>query len=167
VATPYLGEIREFGFNFPPRGWARCDGQLLPIAQNDALYALIGTTYGGDGQTTFALPDLCGRAALHQGQGPGLNNRSIGEKSGEEAHTLTTNQMPQHTHVLAASSSEASSNRPSTQRGPARGGAYDTGSDSEIRPPTPAGGSQPHNNMQPYLVWNYCIALEGVFPSRN
>jgi microcystin-dependent protein len=167
VSAPFLGEIRPFGFNFAPRGWALCDGQLLSIQQNTALFSLLGTQYGGNGVQDFALPDLRGRTALHQGQGPGLTGRSVGERSGEEAHTLTTNQMPQHTHAIAASNSDASSNRPSTQRGPARGGAYDTGSDSEMRPPTPTGGSQPHNNMQPYLVVSYCIALQGIFPARN
>src|SRR3712207_3315813 len=112
MSEPFIGEIRMVGFNFAPRGWATCDGQLLSIAQNTALFSLLGTTYGGNGQTTFALPDLRGRAALHQGQGPGLTNRVIGEASGTETVTLTTNQMPSHSHGVNANSGEAGTKSP-------------------------------------------------------
>lgn len=174
MSEPYLGEIRMAGFNFAPRGWALCNGQLMSIAQNTALFSLLGTTYGGDGQTTFALPDFRGRAPNHWGSGPGLTPRVIGEASGSETVTLISTEMPQHTHLIAGLSA------PGTQVAPnggllaaqARGGAmiYATGApDSTLAPNSVgiAGGSQPHNNMQPYLTVTFIIALNGIFPSRN
>ena len=167
MSEPFLGEIRAFGFNFAPRGWAMCSGQILPIAQNTALFSLLGTTYGGNGQTTFALPDLRGRAPVHQGQGPGLSNKSLGEQAGQETHTLIVTEMPAHTHSQPASNAEQDTNRP-VNAVPARGGVYaGSGDGTFMDANTLAGGSQPHNNMQPYLALNYCIALEGIFPSRN
>lgn len=170
---PFLGQIILVGFNFAPQGYATCDGQLLSIAQNTALFSLLGTTYGGNGQTTFALPDLRGRTPIHQGQGPGLSNRAIGESSGTEATTLITSNLPAHTHTLNAVSEVG------TVGAPAGAFLAATGSfDPEYRPSGTTvqlapqsvgitGGSQPVNNMQPYLVLNYAIALEGIFPSRN
>ena len=169
MSQPFLGQIQSFGFNFAPRGWALCNGQLLSIAQNTALFALLGTTYGGNGQTTFALPDLRGRCSLHFGQGPGLTNRDLGEVSGTETVTLTTNQMPQHNHTMNASSATKVGSAPA---GNVFGGApiYISGAPDSVMAPASigmTGGSQPHPNMEPYLVINWCIALEGIFPSRN
>jgi microcystin-dependent protein len=157
-----------FGGNFAPRGWAFCNGQLLSIAQNTALFSLLGTTYGGNGQTTFALPDLRSRAPVHFGQGPGLTNRDLGEQGGEETHTLITTEMPAHSHPAGANNSGQTTNRPADAVA-ARGGAYASSADTSMGPASspPAGGSQPHNNMQPYLAINYIIALEGIYPSRN
>jgi microcystin-dependent protein len=167
VSEPFIGEIRAFGFNFAPRGWATCSGQILSIAQNTALYSLLGTTYCGNGQTTFALPDLRGRVAVNQGQGPGLSNKTIGEQAGAEAHTLNVNEIPAHTHAQPASNADQSTNRPGNAV-PTRGGVYAGSGDGTLMDPmTAAGGSQPHDNMQPYLTVNYCIALVGIFPSRN
>jgi microcystin-dependent protein len=172
MSEPFLGEIRLVGFNFEPRGWAFCNGQLLSIAQNTALFALLGTTYGGNGQTTFALPDLRGRAPIHMGQGPGLTNRRIGEVGGSENVTLTANQLPAHNHNLNALAVPAASGDP-TQRllAQSRGSVYAPPSETPVVMSQQAigfaGGSQPHENMQPYLVMNYIIALEGIFPSRN
>lgn len=172
-ATPFIGEISIFGFNFNPRGWEFCNGQLLPIAQNDALFALIGTTYGGDGQTTFAMPDLRGRVPFHFGQGPGLSNHFIGEQSGQESVTILPNQLPLHNHSLNAVSDAGDVSVP-TGAYLANTGALDkeyiTG--GTVVPMNanvigPAGGNQPHNNIQPYAALNYCIASEGIFPSRN
>lgn len=178
MSNPFLGEIRMFGFNFPPRGWARCQGQLLSIAQNDALFALIGTTYGGDGVTTFSLPDLQGRVPLHRGQGPGLSNYVLGQVAGVETVTLTTSQIPVHNHqALAISVADAPD--PSTDAIWATppdamyGGLPPTntnGAVSGLMSPFAlgaTGGSQPHENMPPFTAINYSIALEGVFPSRN
>jgi microcystin-dependent protein len=171
VSEPFLGEIRMFGFNFAPQGWAFCNGQLLPISQNTALFSLLGTQYGGNGQTTFALPDLRGRVAIHQGQGPGLSNYVIGQVSGTENTTLTSGQMPQHAHGVVANASPASSGRPD--------GAVPARASGDIYAAAPdgtamnagmigvAGGSQPFNNLQPFLVVTFCIALQGIFPSRN
>jgi len=167
VSEPFIGEIRAFGFNFAPRGWATCSGQILSISQNTALFALLGTTYGGNGQTTFALPDLRGRVAVGMGQGPGLSSKTLGEVSGQEAHTLTANEMPAHTHAQPASNADQSTNRPGNAV-PTKGGVYAGSGDGTLMDPTTqAGGNQPHTNMQPYLVLNYCIALVGIFPSRN
>lgn len=174
MAEPFLGQVIIAGFNFAPRGYATCDGQLLSISQNTALFSLLGTTFGGNGQTTFALPDLRGRAPLHMGQGPGLSSRILGEVSGEEAHQLINTEMPLHNHLLSTSNvagalgtpsgnflAASSSNQTALYRPTADGTA--------LNPQTIglAGGSQPHNNMQPYLVMNFSIALEGIFPSRN
>ena len=181
MSNPFLGEIRIFGFNFPPRGWAQCNGQLLSISQNTALFALLGTTYGGNGQTTFALPNLQGRVPIHQGQGPGLSNYVMGQTAGEENHTLIANEMPQHQHPVSPACSAEDGDRsaaknsfpasPLSTVGGAAVNAY-AGSASPstamgTTPSGPAGGSQPHNNLQPYQVVNFCIALAGIFPSRN
>jgi len=167
---PYIGELRLLGFTFAPRGWAMCNGQLLSIAQNTALFSLLGTTYGGNGVQTFGLPDLRGRAPLHMGQGPGLAPRVQGELSGTETVTLIPQQMPAHTHQVLASSDDATKKNPvgSVPAGTGSSSYSDT-ADGTMLPAMiqVAGGSQPHNNMQPYLVLNWCIALEGIFPSRN
>ncbi len=175
MSEPFIGEIRFFGFNFAPRGWAMCSGQTLSISQNTALFSLLGTMYGGNGQTTFALPDLRGRVAIHVGQGPGLQNYTQGEMSGEETHTLIATEMPAHTHSITASSAIGTQSSPAgaviAGSDPSRGSAHfaPDNPDSTLAAQTisAAGGSQPHNNLQPYLVGNYCIALEGIFPSRN
>ncbi len=169
MSQSYIGQIQSFGFNFAPRNWAFCNGQIMSIAQNTALFSLLGTTYGGNGQTTFALPDLRGRASMHYGQGPGLSNYTIGETAGQETVTLITTEMPAHTHALNAASGGKLNNVPAANN---LGGAniYTNASlDSVLDPLTigTAGGSQPHQNMQPYLVLNWCICINGIFPSRN
>ncbi|WP_372796166.1 phage tail protein [Pontiella sp.] len=173
---PYLGEIRAFAFNFPPRGWAQCDGQLLPISQYSALFSLLGTQYGGDGRTTFGLPDLRGRAPIHEGNGPGLSNRIIGSKGGEETVTLTTSQMPSHTHapllqVTDAEGTEASPAGHIPAHDPREKQFSNTFSNQTLHAQAiieqTRGGNQEHENMPPYLTINYCICLEGVYPSRN
>lgn len=173
---PFIGQIGLFGFNFAPRGWALCNGQLLSITQNSALFSLLGTTYGGDGISTFALPDLRGRVPNGQGQGPGLSDYQIGQASGTENVTLIQSQMPQHNHPLNVSSSPATSNNPAgtvlAVSADANEGAVNTYGTTINATANPqaiglAGGNQPHENMQPYLTMNYCIALEGIFPSRN
>ena len=169
---PFLGEIMMFAGNFAPRGWALCNGQLLPIAQNTALFSLLGTTYGGNGQTTFALPDLRGRAPIHVGQGPGLSDRVLGQYGGEETHTLTWNEMPNHSHPAYAHAENGTSDTPTgllPARNPAGVPQYAAGADVTMSPEAigNAGGGQPHDNMQPYLVINFCIALQGVFPSQQ
>jgi microcystin-dependent protein len=170
--NPFIGQIMLVGFNFAPAGWAFCDGQLLAIAENDALFNLIGTTYGGDGQSTFALPDLRGRVPVGIGQGPGLSSYTIGESVGVENVTLTVNQLPQHLHVYSpgASQDEPTSNRPDNNY-PTVGGYYaaTTNSSSPMGAPTlaPAGGNQPHTNVQPFLGINFIISLFGIFPSQN
>jgi len=169
VDQQYLGEIRIFGGIFAPQSWAFCNGQLLPIAQNQALFAILGVTYGGNGQTTFALPDLRGRAPIHFGQGPGLTNRVLGEGGGETEHTLTTNELPAHTHAARGSSAFGSSPSP-VGLAPARVSgqtpqyAPTADSDMNVSAVTAAGGSQPHENRQPYLALNYIIAINGIFP---
>lgn len=173
MADPFVAEIRIFPFNFAPKGWALCDGQLLPISQNTALFSLLGTTYGGDGKSTFALPNLQGSAAMHPGQGSGLSLRDLGEVGGSETVTLQTSEMPFHTHSLRGSTDPGDNTVP----GPTISLAQSTGAlayvnnanpDSQMAPQAlpPAGGGLPHNNMQPYLTFNFCIALQGVFPSR-
>lgn len=169
MSEPFLGEIRIFPYNFAPRGWAFCQGQILSIAQNTALFSLLGTTYGGNGQTTFALPDLRGRMPLGSGQGPGLSPYDLGQVSGTETVTLTTGQMPSHNHLASSTQAGAGSTRPSGNV-PSGGGAYAGASDGTRMNPAfiqNTGGSQPHENRQPCLVLNYCIALQGIFPSRN
>lgn len=177
MADPFVAEIRLFPFNFAPKGWAWCDGQVLPISQNTALFSLLGTTYGGDGESTFALPDLQGRAAMHPGQGPGLSLRDLGETGGVETVTLLETEIPSHRHTLRADSLEATHNRPADGRmlAASMGGAvYVPPAGSAAPSPAaaspsmlaPAGGSQPHNNLQPYLTFYWCIALQGVFPAR-
>jgi microcystin-dependent protein len=173
MADPFIAEIRIFPFNFPPTGWAFCSGQLLPLSQNTALFSLLGTTYGGDGKSTFALPDLEGSAAMHPGQGQGLTERFLGEMSGSESVTLLVSEMPLHTHSLLAAPEISDVQIPTadTTLGRSGGGsAYlETPANLVLMAPqtlTPAGGSLPHNNMQPYLTLNFCIALQGVFPAR-
>lgn len=172
MADPFLAEIKIFGFNFPPRNWAFCAGQLLPISQNTALFALVGTQYGGDGRTTFGLPNLQGIVPIHQGNGPGLSPRVVGQTGGVETVTLSVAQMPAHTHAAVCNSA------PGNDYGPANDvWAQDAGGGNEYAAAasgqmntaalTPAGGGQPHNNLQPFLSINYCIALAGIFPPRS
>jgi microcystin-dependent protein len=170
MSEPFLAEVRIVGFNFAPRGWAFCDGQILPISQNQSLYSLLGTTYGGDGRTSFALPDLRSRAPIHVGQSTGGQPHTLGQKSGEETHTLSVAEMPNHNHQAMASSSNASSKDPSNQVLAAALNLYAAPAGlTAIRPGTigNAGGGQAHDNMQPSLALNFCIALQGLFPSRN
>lgn len=168
---PFIGEIMLFGGNFAPRGWALCDGQLLQISSNQALFSLLGTIYGGDGRTTFALPDLRGRAPLHMGTGPGLSPRAIGNKAGEETVTLNVTQIPSHTHALTASTDEATSEAPAGEvladTNVALYSAASPDTAMNVAAIGNTGGSQAHPNMMSYQVVNYCIALQGVFPSRN
>ena len=167
MAEPFLGMIMLFGGNFAPSGWALCNGQLLSIQQNTALFSILGTTYGGNGTSNFALPDLRGRVPVHFGQGPGLSNYSEGEVGGSESVTLQTTEMPPHQHTQPATEGVQTTNRPNNAL-PAEGGVYAGTSDgSALAPTSSAGGGQPHENRQPYLTMNYCIALQGIFPSRN
>jgi microcystin-dependent protein len=167
LTEPYLGEIRIFGFNFNPQGWASCSGQIMSIAQNTALFSLLGTQYGGNGVQTFALPDLQGRVPVGQGNGPGLSPYVIGEVTGVENVTLNSNQMPIHVHQQPVTNAAASATRPHNAV-PAAGGSYAAASDGgAFLATSPAGGSQPFTILQPLLVINYCIALVGIFPSRN
>jgi microcystin-dependent protein len=172
MADPFVAEIRPFGFNFAPTGWAQCNGQLLPISQNTALFSLLGTFYGGDGKSTFALPNLQGSAPMHQGQGGGLSDRFIGETGGSETVTLLQSEMPTHPHSLNAVESTATQRQPPNQMF-AVGEAmsfYSSGAANTTMNPnmlTMAGGGLPHNNMQPYLVLNFCIAMQGIFPPRG
>ncbi|MQY09985.1 hypothetical protein SRB5_00890 [Streptomyces sp. RB5] len=165
---PFLGEIRMAGFNFAPVGWALCNGQLLSINQNTALFSLLGTTYGGNGTTDFALPDLRGRVPMHPGQGPGLSSHDLGEAGGTETVTLTTGELPPHTHALTGVNSRQDTNRV-PGAAPANGGYYSTEAPTAAMHPgavQPTGGGQPHPNVQPYLCVNFIIALSGIFPSR-
>ena len=167
---PFLGEIRLFAFGFAPKNWAACDGQLLPINQNQALFALLGTAYGGDGRRTFALPDLRGRVPLHRGQAPGGADHPLGEAGGEEAHTLTVAELPRHTHTASANGGPATRSAP--------GGRVWAVSQRKIYADAPttamdpdaisaAGEDLPHSSMQPFLGLQFCIALSGIFPSRD
>lgn len=172
MADPFVAEIRIFPFNFAPRGWAFCNGQLLPISQNTALFSLLGTQYGGDGRTSFALPDLRSRVPIGPGQGPGLTNRVVGDSGGEAAVSLVASQMPAHAHALKAAATGATDSVPSPSV------AFAPTATARIyREPTSAvgmgtgtvgstGGNVPHNNLQPYLTMNYIIALQGIFPPR-
>jgi microcystin-dependent protein len=169
VSESFIGQISIFGFNFPPRGWASCDGQVLSIAQNTALFSLLGTTYGGNGQTTFALPNLQGRVPIHRGQGPGLSNHDMGEVAGAEAVTLTSAQMPAHSHQAAVTNASAAGSRPNGNF-PSAGGAYAAASDGSTFNAgfvKNSGGGQPAPSMPPYLALNFCICVQGIFPSRN
>ncbi|MDX6481052.1 MAG: hypothetical protein QOG85_1562 [Gaiellaceae bacterium] len=176
MADPFVAEIRIFPFNFAPKGWAFCDGQLLPLSQNTALFSLLGTTYGGDGKSTFALPDLQGRAPMHPRQGPGLSLHDLGETGGTETVSLLQSEIPAHSHALTASQGDG------LERTPSAGGTgqllatgigisqYQTpGAQTDLNAAVvaPTGGSQPHNNMQPYLTFNFNIALQGVYPPRT
>lgn len=170
--TPFVGEIRWVGFNFAPRGWAFCDGQLLAISQNDALFSLLGTIYGGDGRTTFGLPDLRGRAPVHMGSGPGLTPRNIGAKGGQENVTLSSTQLPAHPHTLKASSASASYGTAAGAilASKRRTRIYSSGTpnaDMASNTLTTVGGNQSHNNMPPYRTLNCIIALTGIYPSRQ
>ena len=173
MSDQFVAEIRIFPFNFPPTGWAFCNGQLMPISQNTALFSLLGTYYGGDGKSTFALPDLQGSAPMQQGQGQGLSDRVLGEMSGVESITLLVSEIPVHMHTLKAIIDPGDNSVPgptmvlATSAGAT---AYVTGSPAltpmAFQALPPAGGGLPHNNMQPYLTLNYCIALQGIFPQR-
>ena len=172
MSEPFVAEIRIFGFNFAPKGWAFCDGQLLPIAQNTALFSLLGTTYGGNGQTTFALPDLQDRSPMQPGQGPGLTDRFEGETSGAETVTLATAEIPSHTHGLGASNTPGDTPIAVGDTLARATGAYQSNAAQNLvqmhaQGLASAGGGQPHDNRQPYLVLNFCIALQGVFPPRS
>ncbi len=175
MASPFVAEIRIFGFNFPPKGWAFCNGQILPLSQNTALFSLLGITYGGDGKSNFALPNFQGAAPMQQGQGAGLSLRDLGEMGGEATVTLLESEMPAHAHAANAFSGGGSSQDPTNNvwasalvarqgqnlYAPTAGATMNSGALA------PSGGSQPHNNMMPYLVLNFCIALQGVYPARS
>lgn len=172
MGQPYIGEIRMFAGSFAPAGWAFCDGQLMPISENDALFVLLGTTYGGDGQETFALPNLQSRVPIHAGQGPGISqNYQLAETGGVESVTLTVQQIPSHTHPLIASADPANNRAALSNllgRTPAE--AYSSEVTPELLSPqsiSPAGGSQPHDNIQPYLTISFIISLFGRFPSQT
>jgi microcystin-dependent protein len=172
---PFVAEIRIFPFNFAPKGWAWCDGQLLPLSQNTALFSLLGTTYGGDGKSTFALPDLQGRSPMHPGQGPGLSLHDLGETGGSETVSLLESEIPAHSHALMASTEDGTQGSLTagiTIANSVGGALYQTVTNTNLTPMNPsalapAGGDQPHNNMQPYLTFYFCIALQGVFPPRT
>lgn len=173
MSEPFIAEIRIFAGNFAPRGWAFCNGQLLPISQNTALFSLIGTTYGGDGRSTTALPDLKGRVPMHPGRGPGLTSRRLGQRGGAEMITLTEAQMPNHNHTVVAMNAPSNNNSPQNNHyGLPFGGGHLYGSATQLAPmaqqtTVSAGGSQAHNNLQPFIVMNFIIALVGLYPSRS
>lgn len=171
MADPFVAEIRIFPFNFAPRGWAWCDGQLLPLSQNTALFSLLGTTYGGNGKSNFALPNMQGNAPMHPGQGPGLSLHDLGETGGSETVSLLESEIPSHSHTVRVSAEDGNSRQ-------AVGNYVGLGNNIFAAPPptsppmnaqalVPAGGDQPHNNMMPYLTFYFCIALQGVFPPRT
>ncbi len=172
MSEPFIAEIRIFAGNFAPRSWAFCNGQLLPVSQNTALFSLIGTTYGGDGRSTTALPNLKGRASMHPGRGPGLTSRRLGQRGGVEMVSLTEAQMPNHTHTQMAVERRARNETPANNTALAEAGetTYKT-STTTVNMASQAlentGGSQPHNNMQPFIAINYIIALQGLYPSRS
>lgn len=178
MSEPFIGQIIQFAGNFAPRSWAFCDGQLLPIAQHTALFSILGTTYGGDGRTTFALPDLRGRVPMHPGNGPGLTSRRLGERSGSETNTITTNQMPPHSHEATLNAEK----KPGDSADPNGKMLSASGEDTIYGDPIPrpdamlspssitvgsTGAGQSVNNMQPYEAINFIIALEGIYPSRS
>ncbi len=180
MAEPFLGEIRMVGFNFAPQGWAFCDGQLLPISQNAALFSLLGPAFAGDGRNTFALPDLRGRVPLKMGQGPGLSGYTLGQHGGSEGVSLTSDEMPQHTHMVNINNQPGNQKDPTNQilsvvndasgREPTLYPAYSNASPTgqlSSGAVAPAGNSQPHQNLQPYLTVNFIIALQGIFPARS
>jgi microcystin-dependent protein len=174
---PFVAEIRIFPFNFAPKGWAFCDGQILPLSQNTALFSLLGTTYGGDGKSNFALPNMQGNAPMHPGQGPGLSLHDLGETGGSDTVSLLESEIPVHSHALMCASGRQVQNQvtvpsPSTAISDAAGATPYLATNQNLtnlngNAVAPAGGSQPHNNMQPYLTLNFCIALQGVFPPRT
>ena len=174
MSDPFVAEIRIFPFNFAPKGWAFCDGQILPLSQNTALFSLLGTTYGGDGKSNFALPNMQGNAPMHPGQGPGLSLHDLGETGGSETVTLLQSEMPAHSHTMMAATTPANSKVPAGNvlarsvggnvYMPAAGNPLVSMSDQAL---SPAGGNQPHNNLQPYLTFYFNIALQGVFPPRT
>ncbi|MGH9423769.1 MAG: phage tail protein, partial [Thermoanaerobaculia bacterium] len=172
---PFVAEIRIFPFNFPPKGWAFCDGQILPLSQNTALFSLLGTTYGGDGKSNFALPNMQGNAPMHPGQGPGLSLHDLGETGGSDTVSLLESEIPSHSHQLRGDGQDqADTSAPNNTTVFAKSQGANTYvvpspvlvnmSDSTI---APVGGDQPHNNMMPYLTLNFCIALQGVYPPRT
>lgn len=167
---PFIGQIILFAGNFAPRGWTLCDGQLLAISQHQALFSIIGTTYGGDGKTTFALPDLRSRVPIQPGQGPGLSHYQLGERTGSESVTLTTTQIPSHTHQLRASDQDPSGRPDPRNNSLALADIYASADAGDAMSPTSianTGGNQPHTNVQPVLALNFIIAMVGIFPSRN
>ena len=175
MTTPFIGEITMFGGTFAPRNWALCDGALLAVSQNQALFSLLGTTYGGDGRTTFGLPDLRGRLPIHEGSGPGLTPRQLGERGGGETDTILAANMPNHSHTVLGTTGAGDSNNPAgkvpavapvdafSDQAPDPANAKFGGTAIADAP----GGNQPHNNLMPYLALNFIIALQGVYPSRN
>lgn len=175
MTDPFLAEIRVFGFNFPPKGWAECDGQLMPISQNTALFSLLGTNFGGDGKSTFGLPNFQGSAGISQGEGSGLSPYYVGEEGGVPNVTLLQSEIPMHTHTAQASNEPAELQAPNPERALARskpGLAYQSDSSSKLVPmnfqsTTIIGSSLPHNNMPPFLTLNFCIALQGIYPPRE
>jgi microcystin-dependent protein len=175
MADPFVAEIRIFPFNFAPKGWAFCDGQLLPLSQNTALFSLLGTTYGGDGKSTFALPNLQGSTPMFWGQGSGLSDHVEGEAAGEDVVTLLESEIPAHAHALSANSDSGDLPSPGSTRALARSSPFIYKQPAGAAPVqqmapealAPAGSSLPHNNLQPYLTLNFCIALQGVFPPRS
>jgi microcystin-dependent protein len=175
MTDPFVAEIRIFPFNFAPRGWATCDGQLMPLSQNTALFSLLGTTYGGDGKSNFALPNLQGSAPMHPGQGPGLSMHDLGETGGSETVTLIESEMPAHAHAMNGQGSNSNLNDPKDAvlaRPFGGGNMYKTPDGAAIvalssESIVQAGGDQPHNNLMPYLTLEFCIALQGVFPPRG
>ncbi len=171
MSEPFVGEIRMFAGNFAPRGWAFCDGQLLAVSQNDALFSLFGTIYGGDGRTTFGLPDLRGRIPIHAGSGPGLSPRPLGSKGGAEKVTATTNQLPSHNHPAQGTSAAANSPNPRNKLPAVAGSAlyYNGGNPVNMNASAigNAGGSQSHSNLMPFLCIHFIVALVGIYPSRT
>ncbi len=169
MSEPFIAQLQIFPYNFAPRGWANCDGQLLPIAQNTALFALVGTNYGGDGRTTFGLPNLKGRAVMHPGNGPGLSSYNLGQRGGVEKVTLSESQMASHTHTMRVSTEDGDTNAPGNNYLGRGSFIYATPANlvamaSQSLPN--AGGGGAHNNLQPFLTLNFCIALQGLYPSR-
>ena len=171
MSEPFIAEIRIFAGNFAPRSWAFCDGQLLPVSQNTALFSLIGTTYGGDGRSTTALPDLQGRVPMHPGRGPGLTSRRLGQRGGVEMVSLTEAQMPNHTHTMSGTRDRGDFTTPANGHSLARAQIYANDSHTKVTMASQSlpssGGSQSHNNLQPFLVMNFIIALQGLYPSRS
>lgn len=175
MADPFVAEIRIFPFNFAPKGWALCDGQIMPLSQNTALFSLLGTTYGGDGRSTFALPNLQGSAPMHPSQGPGLSLHDLGETGGADTITLLQTEIPSHNHIMRANSGDGISPTPTNNVSAGPGAdrdlfLYKNGSANASMNASAlglTGGGQPHNNLMPYLTVNFCIALQGVFPARS